>query len=229
MRSRKNTRNPNHADAEAPTCRVAIADDHPVVLRGLERSLRMDTAVHIVGATQTIGDTLALLKQHPCDVLICDYGFDGDPQPDGLALLKRLRRLHPQLAIILLSAHHDIATVKCAMNLGVLGFMRKSADTGHLPLAVRTVLAGRRYTDPATAEALLGDALGKPQAALPSVVLSAREMETMRFLQKGLRVSEIASITHRSVKTVSAQKNALMRKLGARSDMELFKILIRAF
>ncbi|WP_293028941.1 response regulator transcription factor [Pandoraea sp.] len=206
-------------------CRVIIADDHPVVLSGIAKVLQPDENIKIVAMTQTVGQTLAALNKTVCDILICDYSFDEDPEPDGLALLRRIRRLHPDVKIILLSSHYDLMTIKATLNLGVQAFLRKSADLDTVLMAIRAARQSKRFTDEATADDLLKNMLDPQYPKSPAAVLSIREAETMRLLQKGLRVSEIAQMTHRSIKTVSAQKSALMRKLGARNDMELFKVL----
>ncbi|MBU9337249.1 response regulator transcription factor [Burkholderia multivorans] len=207
---------------------VVVADDHPVVSLGVASILRAEMDINLVGVASTISALIALLGQQPCDVLICDYSFSGDQEPDGLALFRRLRRNHPDITIIVLTAHQDVASfVSRVMNTGVAGFLRKSSqDFARLPAIVRSVHAGRKFIDPSAAAELLSAGPG-PQPSIES--LSERELEVFRMLGRGMSVTEIAMHTNRSVKTVSNQKMKAMHKLGARSEADLYRIYVEQF
>ncbi|MBU9385517.1 response regulator transcription factor [Burkholderia gladioli] len=207
---------------------VIVADDHPVVSAGVESILSAETDINVAGVTSTISGLLLLLQQQPCDVLICDYSFNGDQQPDGVALFKRLKRSHRDVSIIVLTAHQDIAVlVSRVMSTGVEGFLRKSSqDFTRLPAIIRRVHAGQTFVDPAVAAELL-EAGRATQASVES--LSERELEVFRMLGRGMSVTEIAMHMNRSIKTISHQKMKAMHKLGARSDADLYRIYTEHF
>ncbi|MPV70266.1 response regulator [Burkholderia sp. BE17] len=207
---------------------VVVADDHPVVSTGVASILSAEMDINVVAVTSTISGLLLLLQQHPCDVLICDYSFNGDQQPDGVALFKRLRRSYPDVSIVVLTAHHDISLlVSRVMSTGVAGFLRKSSqDFARLPAIVRRVHAGQTFVDPAVAVELLE--VGRTtQASIET--LSERELEIFRMLGRGMSVTEIAMHTNRSIKTISHQKMKAMHKLGARSEADLYRIYTEHF
>jgi two-component system capsular synthesis response regulator RcsB len=204
--------------------RVIVADDHPVVTIGIGDVLRREPHIQLIATTLTIADLLETLRQTPCDVLITDYSFEGDSEPDGMHLLERLRRLYPGLKIVLLTAHDDIVVVRQAMKLGVLGFISKSsAAFSELPQVLRNVMAGEKYLDPTTSKVLLEHMLDNIPGAQPlaEIKLSKRELEVVRLFVSGKTVTEIAELTARSLKTISTQKSKAMIKLGAHNDVEL--------
>ncbi|VVE85985.1 response regulator transcription factor [Pandoraea sputorum] len=215
------------SQAPSRVIRVIVADDHPVVGEGIGAVLSKHSHIKLQAVCVTIESLMGTLGTVECDVLICDYSFEQDSEPDGLHLLHRIRRKFPQLAVIVLTGHQDIASlVRRVMNLGVAGFLRKSSDElSRLPTIVRNVHAGGKYLDPQTAGELLGP--DSSSDALNS--LSERELEVFRLVGRGMSVTEIAMRTNRSVKTVSSQKLKAMQKLGAKSDAELFRLYLEHF
>jgi two-component system capsular synthesis response regulator RcsB len=205
--------------------RVIIADDHPVVLTGIGNILAAEADIHIVGAARSIAALMEALGAARCDVLVCDYSFDGDAEQDGLGMLERVIRMYPRVKVIVLSSHDDLPTIKNIIRHNIHGFIRKSSDMTNVVRAIRAVQNGKRYTDPATSELLLNYMFEMTIDHAAAVVLTTREMETLRWLRRGMTITQIAEHTHRSVKTVSSQKISAMRKLGARNDIELIESL----
>lgn len=203
---------------------IIIADDHPVVVLGISKMLDDVKSLHLVAAAMTISELFEALAQLPCDILICDYSFEGDSEPDGLLLLQRIRRLYPDIKIILLTAHDDLVIVQQSLILGVAGFLSKtSGGFSSLPAVIATVLRGQRYLDPDTSKMILEHMVSNDLSSptLTTVKLTARELEVVRMFARGMSVTEIAQHTDRSIKTISSQKQKAMHKLGAGNDVEL--------
>ena len=207
--------------------RVIIADDHPVVLTGIGNILANEVDIDVVGASLSIAALMDDLARARCDVLVCDYSFDGDLEQDGLGMLARVIRLYPRVKIVVLSSHDDLPTIKNIIRHNIHGFIRKSSDMTNVVRAIRAVQSGKRYTDPATSELLLNYMFEVTIDHATDVSLTTRELETMRWLRRGMTVTQIAEHTHRSVKTVSSQKISAMRKFGARNDIELLESIKR--
>lgn len=215
-----------------PRTNIIVADDHPVVVMGISRMLDEIPNFHLVAAATTIAELFKVLGQLPCDILICDYSFEDDEEPDGLQLLERIRRLYPDVKIILLTAHDDLIIVQRAMHLGIAGFLSKvSSDFSTLPTVISRVLGGERYLDPDTSKMLVQHMVTNslPAQTLTTVQLTAREMEVVRLFARGMSVTDIAQHTNRSVKTISTQKAKAMLKLGAENDVELVKAFNQLF
>jgi two-component system, NarL family, captular synthesis response regulator RcsB len=211
--------------------RVALLDDHPVVLHGLAAQLQSEPDITVVGGYETGRELLAALATQPVDVLMMDYSLS--PQDiDGISLLRMLRLRFPSLEILVVSGHGNAATAALSMRSGARGFISKARPLTEWFDAIRTVASHRRYMD-ITLSYELEHALNKAAdnsretdiPALPEQArLSPREREVLRCVLDGMAVTAIARKFSRSVNTISTQKQAAYRKLGIRSDAELFKV-----
>nr|WP_198982170.1 response regulator transcription factor [Herbaspirillum sp. ASV7] len=226
----------------ASAMRIALLDDHAVVRYGLAMRLAEEPDLDVVGAFATSKELMAALRTVQADLLLIDYAL-GSNDIDGLNLIRALRVRFPRSKILVASAHHNPATVALAMKAGAGGFVGKSQELDELILAVRAVGRGRQYLNVAMVAALssmqqaesgagqsggthrLGGSAPPASRALSELSsLSPREREVLRCCLEGLSVTEIAEKFTRSVKTISGQKQSALRKLGVRSDHELFKI-----
>jgi two-component system, NarL family, captular synthesis response regulator RcsB len=203
--------------------RIVIADDHPVVMLGIRALLKGLSNVEVVAEANSGGELLSLLASEPCDLLITDFSMPyEDGSGDGLPLLKRLRRDYPKLPIIVLTMVHNPALTRGMLAAGVNGLVGKVAMMKELLLAIGAVLNGRTYICEAMREHV-SDGSAPPVEGADPAVLSQREAEVVRLYAQGLTVTQIAEHLHRSVKTVSQQKNDAMRKLGVTSNTQLFE------
>jgi two-component system capsular synthesis response regulator RcsB len=209
---------------------IIIADDHPVILMGLRALLKgQNDAFDVIDEAHNGVDLLRVLAQRPCDLLITDFSMPhGQESSDGLPLLQRVRRNHPALPIIVLTMIHNQTLIRGMFAAGVQGVVEKAAFTKELLLAIHAVSAGRTYLSErlrvgnGKATAPRAVAVGKP-VLIESVELSKREAEIVRLYAGGLTITQIAEKVHRSVKTVSQQKNDAMRKLGLTSNSQLYQ------
>ncbi|WP_158602090.1 response regulator transcription factor [Pararobbsia silviterrae] len=210
----------------SPVVDIIIADDHPVVLAGVEKTIEACEGRRVVAVAQSIGGLFDALRLYRCDIVVSDFSFCGDPEPDGLMMLERLSRSYPHVKIIVLSQHDDLVRVKRIMTIAA-GFVSKTTGIACLPDAIDEVLQGCKFVDTRTAKLLLGHMFERRREGVGDEPLTMREMEVMRLYSRGMTVTEIAHCTRRSLKTISAQKQSAMKKLGARTDVELidaFKI-----
>lgn len=207
------------------TIKVGIADDHPIVLIGVASVLKDQLDMEVVFSCNQIGQLLSHVQEQGLNVLLCDFEFESDPQADGLHLLQRLRRMAPALRLIVLSAHCSPAIVSAAMELGAAGFIGKSrADFSNLANAVRIVAGGGLYVPPHLSSTLLTLHYSKKRT-VENIKLSPKEVSVAWMTSNGLTISEIAERLKRSPKTISNQKVAAMKKLGAKNDVELAALL----
>jgi len=178
----------------------------------------------VVAFASSPTELMIVLAQHPCDVLITDFSMPDSAAPDGFSMLERVRRLHPEMAIILLSAVTNVAILRATAGLGVLGLMDKSSDLSELAQAIRTVRRGLPYVSASHQRRAASAGHAHIRPVRPQG-LSVREAEVLRLLGIGLTVSQIAQRTQRGITTISRQKRDAMRKLGIAGDAELFDYL----
>lgn len=210
--------------------RIALLDDHAVVRHGLVSHLAAEPGIEVVGAYESSRELMRALAQSHADILLLDFSLGRD-ELDGVSLIRALRARFPDCRILVLSTHHEPATVSLALRVGARGFVGKGEDMGNLMKAIRAVSAGSIYLSAEmsyqVADATLSGALAEGVEAddpLREASLSAREQEVIRCFLAGMTVTEIAEKFHRSIKTISSQKAAAFRKLGVTSNNDLFRI-----
>lgn len=218
-------RKPSHR-----SIRIALLDDHPVVLHGVSSQLKQVREISIVGEFASGRELLAALSRQEVDVLIMDYSL-GPQDIDGVSLLRMLRLRFPLLEILVMSGHGNPATATLAMRAGARGFIGKARPMHELIDAIRSVADRKRYIDPGLARRLKHDGSSAPDVDENGAMtlggqasLSVREREVLRCVLDGMAVTSIARKFSRSVNTISTQKQSAYRKLGIRSDAELFKM-----
>jgi two-component system, NarL family, captular synthesis response regulator RcsB len=207
---------------------VVIADGHEVVRIGLRAVLqRGGEGYEVAGEASSGSELLKLLAHTPCDVAIVDFQMPAEASGmDGVLLLRELRRRYPRLRIVVLTMLRNIAIFRTMYQEGADAVVEKAVVVQELFTALRTVRAGRTYMSRQVRAKLMehsaptGDA--SPAHGKRVQALSVREAEVMRLLAQGLTVSEVARVTHRSVKTISLQKHSAMTKLGIANDQQLF-------
>jgi DNA-binding NarL/FixJ family response regulator len=206
--------------------RVILLDDHEVIRRGLELLLKQEFSIDVVGSFRSSRELFAALRDTRVDVIIVDYAL-GPSDVDGLNLIRALKVRFPRERILVMSSHHNPATVALAMRAGAHGFVGKGQNPSDLILAIRAVAAGRTYLGEYP-EATPGSAKPSSDKAGDELLgyarLSPREREVLRCVLDGMSVTEIAAKFFRGITTISAQKNSAFRKLGIRTNNELFKI-----
>ena len=204
------------------TIRVAVADDHPASLAGMEHLLSRVGSLTLIGAVSGSTGLVELLGREQCDVVVTDFSMPRGRYGDGLSLLRFLKRRFPSTRLVVLTGIENSAVLQGIAGVGLVGIVSKSDDLEHLEQAIGIAYAGDRYLSPAVVR-ILEQWRATVNASGPPPQLSQRETEVLRLYAEGLSVSEIGSRAGRSSKTISAQKMAAMRKLGLQRDADIFK------
>ena len=215
--------------------RIVLLDDHPMIRTAFDICIKAEPDMELMGAWGSSVELFAELKKEPVDVLVLDFLL-GEKELDGLALIKQLRSHYPRLRILISSSLESPAIVKMVLSAGVSGFIGKSHNMADIFQAIRQVANGRIFLSPGLAyeienlyvvnEDAIHETLGVKTSGMTYEkvkLLSPREVEVVRCYLDGLSVSQIAIKFKRSRKTVSGQKQSALKKLGLRSDSELFK------
>jgi DNA-binding NarL/FixJ family response regulator len=191
--------------AEAPAVRVAVVDDHALVREGTRLILEEVSGLRVVGAAANGAEALRLVEERRPDVLILDLQL---PDMSGVEVARRVRAAFPRVAVLVLTAHVEGAYIPRLLQLGVRGYLPKTATGAELVAAVRAVAAGR------TIVVTQGTRLGADPLRVP---LTPREHEVLRLMAVGLRNADIAQGLTVSVKTVEHHVTRVFEKLGVQS------------
>ncbi|AWH54076.1 DNA-binding response regulator [Stenotrophomonas sp. ESTM1D_MKCIP4_1] len=197
--------------------RIVIADDHPLVLLGVRHAIESNGRHRVVAQANDAEGLLATLADIPVDLVVTDFSMPAGGRPDGHAMLKALRRNHPDVPVILATVTTNAASLNMALRDGVRGLVDKGSGVDNVRDAVDTVLSGRSYVDPELAYCLQD--LNRVRSLS---VLSPKELEVLRLYAAGHSITTIAGQLRRTVSTISRQRISAMRKLGFTNDAELF-------
>ena len=176
--------------------------------------------ISIVAEADSPEVLLSTLRETPADLLITDFSMPSSQEADGLSLLQRIRRMYPDLPIIVLTMVGNVGVVGAILATGVRGLIDKAAGMAEISLAIQAVGQGRDYVSTTFRQSLMQSQFN-PEAGSPPR-LSPREVEVLRLFASGMTVSAIADRLSRSVKTVSRQKTDAMNKLGLKNDLEIY-------
>jgi two-component system, NarL family, captular synthesis response regulator RcsB len=200
---------------------VIIADDHPIVLFGIRKSLEQIEWVNVVGEFEDSTALINSLSKLDANVLITDLSMPGDKYGDGITLIKYIKRHYPDLAIIVLTMNNNPAILSSVLDLNIDGIVLKQGAPTDLPKALAALQKGKKFTPESVAkllEKISANGFGDKR-------LSPKESEVLRLFAEGLLVTEIARKLNRSIKTISSQKKSAMLKLGVDNDIALLNYL----
>lgn len=199
--------------------RIALADDHPIVAAGVKQLLEIGGACQVVVVAHSSDQLFAALKETSCDIIVTDFSMPDSEMPDGLRMLKSLKRQWPDVPIIVLTRIDNPGILRMIRDSGIECLINKSDGLPELAKAVRAAMQGIRYLGRGASKSLMFDPSGTgPERPL----LSPRESEVLRLLASGLSLAETANRLNRSYKTVSNQKLAAMAKLRLKTDLDIF-------
>jgi DNA-binding NarL/FixJ family response regulator len=203
--------------------RVLLADDHRMVAEGLKSLLAPE--FELVGVVE---DGRALIesakKLHP-DVIVADITM---PHLNGLDALGALRKDNPDVKVVFLTMHQEVAYARRAIEAGAAGFVLKHSAPAELVAAIRAALDGKTYLTSALAGEVLHEIQRDPTATRdPVASLTARQREILQLFAEGCSAKEIATTLGISTRTVEFHKYQTMETLGLRNSTELTHFAIK--
>ncbi|MDP2390944.1 MAG: response regulator transcription factor [Acidobacteriota bacterium] len=199
--------------------RVALADDHPIVLDGLEQLFRLEADIDVVARCRTADEALRALRAVSPDVLVLDLLMPGG---GGLELLRAMGEKDRRTRIILLTAVIDDDQLLEAIRLGAQGVVLKDMAPQLLLDAIREVHAGGQWLERGLGGRALRRLLSREQRASETARrLSSREREIVRLVAGGLRNRAIADRLSISEGTVKVHMHNIYEKLDLNGRVEL--------
>jgi len=202
--------------------RVLLADDHRIVAQGLVSLLSPE--FDLVGVVENGRALLTTAKELRPDVIISDISM---PELNGIEALEELKKSDPEVRVVFLTMHHNVAYARQAMDAGALGYVLKHSAAEELILAVRAAVAGQTFVSPAIAgELLQAMRSGNSANEHPIRKLTLRQREILRLLVDGHSAKAIAARLEISPRTVEFHKYSMMESLGVTSNAELIRFAL---
>ena len=195
--------------------KILLADDHFLVLEGLEVLL---STFEFVEKTQTALNFVALkdiLKEENFDVLLLDINFG---KHDGREIIGEIQEMAPGMKIIALTSHADSVTIKSSVNAGFDGYLLKIDGRHEIEKALKAVMNDEQYFSPKTQQAFFETKTSRNKAEL-----TEREREVLQLIVAEKTTKEIAERLHLSEKTIETHRASIMQKLDAKNIAGMVK------
>lgn len=183
--------------------RILIVDDHPVVRAGLTSMLGMHSDLEVVSSASSGEEAMEMLPAHQPDLVLLDLRMPG---MNGIDTLLAIKRLDTKIRVIVLTSFETDEDIYRAVQAGVEGYLLKNTPQKEMIEAIRAVHAGKRYI-PRPIAARLAERMMRS-------TLTAREVEILRMLAKGLTNKQIGRAVNISEHTVRNHVNSIIEKLG---------------
>ena len=203
--------------------RLLLADDHPVVRKGILACLAQNRELEVIGEAGDGNEALAKARKLTPDLVLMDIDMPG---MDGLAVTEVLRKELPQTRVLILSMHGNTEYIMRILESGARGYVLKEASPEELVRAIQTVNAGETFFSPAVARAALNQYVQGNADPLNPNRITHREREVLIQIAEGLSNKEIACRLGVGVRTVETHRERIMRKLNIHSVAGLTKYAI---
>jgi DNA-binding NarL/FixJ family response regulator len=199
--------------------RLVIADDHPIVLQGLQRLFESQADFEVIGSAPNGEEAIAVVRRLQPDVLLVDLKMPGT---SGLDVLKALKEGGSRCRTVLLTAAASDQQVIDALQLGAMGIVLKESDSDTLLECLRRVHAGEQWLDKDSSARAFVHMMRREKAADDvRKVLTPREVEISTMVVQGLRNKAIAERLFISEGTVKIHLHNIYEKLGIDGRLEL--------
>jgi DNA-binding NarL/FixJ family response regulator len=206
--------------------RILLADDHPMVCRGLRMVLDAEPDLTVVAEAGDGREAVRIALAEDVDLAVLDVAM---PHLTGLQAAAELKRRKPELRTLMLSMYDSEQYFFEALKAGASGYVLKSAADRDLVEACRAAMRGEPFLYPAAVAALIRDYLDRAGRgeATPTDPLTPRELEIVKLVAEGHTSDEIAEALVISKKTVEHHRSNILEKLGMRDRVELTRYAIR--
>lgn len=196
--------------------RVAVVDDHRIIIEGLEKSIFESDMTRLVWKACTCAECLKLLENEQPDVLMLDVGL---PDGSGMDLCSKIKSKYPAVNILILTGYSEYTVISHAINNGASGYILKNATSDEVLDGIRTVVTGKRFLCE-EANSILKKERNK------QITLTRQERELLKHLAAGHTSKEIAEKMCLGYETVRSYRKNLQTKLGVHSTVELTRIAL---
>ncbi len=199
---------------------ILLADDHVLVREGTRELLEHEKDMTVVGEAGDGEEAIALAADLSPDVVIMDIAM---PKLNGIEATKRIKDIHPDSAVLILSAYDDDQYVFALLEAGAAGYLLKDVPSHELVDAIRAVHGGESILHPTIARKVIdrfASSRGEDTAAVGVDQLSGREMEVLNLAAKGMTNMEIANELVLSVRTVQGHLSNIFSKMHVGSRTE---------
>lgn len=200
---------------------IVIADDHPIVRKGLRSVIEEDAALRVVGEAGDGNQAVRAIAEHRPDVVVLDLDM---PERDGFGVVREMRVRSLPGAVIVVTMHGEADLLNEALSLDVLGYVIKDSTATDIVAGIRAVHLGRHFVSPALSSHLIarGAAPAAPTRSGLSQ-LTPTELKVLRLVAEGQSSKEIAEVCGIHYRTVENHRVNICAKLDLHGSHALLK------
>lgn len=203
--------------------KILIADDHAIVREGLKQIVAEEAGMKVTGEAKDAFELLDLIGINDFDVVVLDINMPGR---SGLEALKDLKKIKPDLPVLILSMFSEDQYGLRALKAGASGYLKKVSAPTELVTAIKRIVEGGKYINQSLAEKLASE-YGEPKREFLHESLSDREYQIMCLIALGKSIEEIANDLAISANTVYTYRNRILEKMKLKSNVELTQYVIQ--
>jgi len=203
--------------------RVLIADDHPVVRQGVKQILTEELELQQFGEARNAKEVLENVSRKKWDILILDINL---PDMNGLEILRQLKKVHPDLPVLVLTVFDEDQIAIRVLKAGASGFVTKETMPNELIAAVKKIHSGGRYVSPSLAEKLVFNIYSEDEKPVHHR-LSNREYQVICLIAAGKSVKQIAEELYLSIQTIRTYRTRILEKMEMGTDADLIHYAIQ--
>ena len=209
--------------AKKQIIKVLVADDHPVVRKGVQICLAKQEKIRVVGEAVDGDEALRKARELSPDVVLMDISMPG---MNGLAVTEVLRKEAPDMKVLILSVHSNKEYIFRVIQAGAHGYVSKEAPPEELLRAIESVHEGEPHFSEDIARAALNEFVNTGGKKEPFAQLTVREREVLVLIAEGQSNKEIADRLGIGVRTIETHRERIMRRLNIHSVAGLTKYAI---
>lgn len=195
--------------------KILLADDHFLVLEGLEVLLSTFEFVEKTESALNYMELKNILEEEHFDVLLLDIHFG---KHDGRTIIQEIKQLMPDMKVIALTSHSDSVTIKSSVNAGFDGYLLKIDGREEIEKALKAVINDEKHFSPKTQQVFF-----ETQTSKTKTELTEREKEILQLIVQEKTTKEIADQLCLSEKTIETHRASLMQKLEVKNIAGMVK------
>jgi DNA-binding NarL/FixJ family response regulator len=203
-------------NTNSPLIKVAIVDDHKIIVEGLEILINESGIAQITGKAYGIKGCMSLLEDQQPDVLLLDINLsDGN----GIDACTQIKKQHPDVKILMLTSYGELSVIRRALDEGALGYVLKNSMVEEIIEGIRVVASGNRFLCEEVDVLLKNDRIQR-------ITLTSRERELLKLIVEGFPNSEIAQKMCLGYETIKSYRKNLILKLNAHNTAMLVRMAL---
>lgn len=205
--------------------KILIVEDHPIFRMGMCELISEEKDLTVCGSAEDVAEARKLVESTNPDLVIVDLSLKSS---NGMTLIREMNKYFKEIPVLVLSMHEESLHAKRCLLAGAEGYLMKHETKDSIIKAIRKIFAGKKYISQRVMDTLL-DKFGEESQMVqesPAIGLTDRELEIFQMIGKGFSSGQIAAKLNLSVKTISAHRERIKQKLGAKTSGELVRYAV---